>query len=443
MPGLKSRRGSFRPDPARAQTAAPGVLASVRETGPAVRWLLGCMFVNQLGAFVLLFLVLYLVHEGIDEGRAGLALGAYGLGTVLGALVGGSLADRLGRRTTIVGAMLSAAALTITLSALASPQTYGALLVVVFAAGVATQASRPAAAAMLADLVPPERLVMSVSMSRLALNSGAVIAPLMAAALMTVSWNLLFFVDGLTAVACALLAWRFLPGGRPAATAPAGAVAGGEGDNGSPVADGGYRTLLRDGRFLLYLFAMLASAVIYMQYFAVLPLKLRADGHPGIVYSAVLALSAGVVISCELFVTKRVQVWRPVIAATGGCVLIAIGFAAYGLSGGLWLLFAATLVGVLGQIVGGPTMFAHPQRVAPLASRGRYTGAAHAMFGLGTALGPPLGVLLWEALGDGIWTLCGALGALAAIATFAAVHKPPLAALTPRFSSTPITGTSK
>jgi MFS family permease len=441
MPGLRSRRASFRPDPARAQPASPGVLASVRETGPAVRWLLCCMFVNQLGAFVLLFLVLYLVHAGIDEGRAGLALGAYGLGTVLGALVGGSLADRLGRRTTIVGAMLSAAALTIALSVLASPQTYGALVVVVIAAGVATQASRPAAAAMLADLVPAERLVMSVSMSRLALNSGAVIAPLMAAALMTVSWNLLFFVDGLTAVACALLAWRFLPGGRPAAPEPA--PAGGEGDNASPVTDGGYRTLLRDRRFLLYLFAMLASAVIYMQYFAVLPLKLRADGHPGIVYSAVLAMSAGVVISCELFVTKRVQAWRPVIAATGGCVLVAIGFAAYGLSGGLWLLFAATLVGVLGQIVGGPTMFAHPQRVAPLASRGRYTGAAHAMFGLGTALGPPLGVLLWEALGDGIWTLCGALGALAAIAAFAAVHKPPRAALTAHFSSTPITGTSK
>jgi hypothetical protein len=180
-----------------------------------------------------------------------------------------------------------------------------------------------------------------------------------------------------------------------------------------------------------------------MQYFAVLPLKLRADGHPAIVYGAVLALSAGMVICCELFVTRRVQTWYPAVAASGGCVLIAIGLAGYGLSGGLWLLFAATLVAVLGQIVSGPTMFAHPQRVAPPAWVGRYTGAAHATFGLGTALGPLLGVLMWKALGDGIWTLCGALGGLAALAAFVAVHGPKRAVLAPKISSTPITGTPK
>lgn len=444
MQDLRSRRRSFRPSPPRGRSAAPGVLASMRATGPAVRWLLCCVFVNQLAAFILLYLVLYLVHEGIDEGRAGLALGAYGAGAVLGALVGGWLADRLGRRTTIVGAMLCAAAMTVALSVLASPQAYAAVLAVVICAGVATQASRPAAAAMLADLAPAERLVMTVSMSRLALNCGAAIAPLVATALMAVSWDLLFWVDGLTAVACALLTWRFLPGGRPAAP-ESGLVAGGGGSGagGSPPAGGGYRALLRDGRFLLYLFAMLLGALIYMQYFAVLPLKLRADGHPALVYSAVLALSAGVVISCELLVTKRVQAWRPTIAAAGGSLLIAAGLAGYGLSGGLWLLLAATLVGVLGQIVSGPTMFAHPQRIAPPASRGRYTGAAHAMFGLGTALGPPLGVLVWKALGDGIWPLCGVLGALAAVAAFIAVNDPSRAALTPRLLSTPITGTTK
>jgi len=419
------------------------VLASVRETNPAVRWLLCCVFVNQVGAFVQVFLVLFLVHEGIDERHAGLALGAFGLGSVLGALVGGSLADRLGRRTTLTGAMLCAAAMTIALSMLATPQTYGLLIVAVAAAGMATQASRPAAAAMLADLVPAERLVMTVSMSRLALNCGAALGPLIATVLATVSWDLVFWLDALTAIACALLAWRFLPGGRQLAPATAAGPADDPlGAEPSPAGDG-YRALLRDGRFLIYLFAMLVSALIYMQYFAVLPLKLRADGHPALVYGAVLALSAAMVICCELVVTRYVQSWRPAVAAGGGCVLIAIGLAGYGLSGGLWLLFAATLVAVLGQIISGPTMFAHPQRVAPPAWTGRYTGAAHATFGLGTALGPLLGVLMWKALGDGIWVLCGALGALAAVAAFVAVHSPPQAALAPRISSTPITGTVK
>ena len=433
--------------PSAAGAVAPGVLASLRETGPAVRWLLCCVFVNQLGAFVQVFLVLFLVHEGIDEGHAGLALGAFGLGSVAGALMGGLLADRLGRRTTIVGAMLCAATVTMSLSVLASPQTYALLVAAVIVAGAATQASRPAAAAMLADSVPAERLVMTVSLWRLALNCGAVLGPLMAAALLAVSWDLLFWVDGLTAVSCALLAWRFLPGGRTAEPAPAPApVAAADGDGGDgepPVAGGGYGELLRDGRFLLYLFAMLAGALIYMQHYAVLPLKIRGDGHPELVYSAVLALSAGIVISCELLVTKYVQAWRPATAVAGGGVLIAIGLAGYGLAGGMWLLFAATLVGVFGQVVSGPTMFAHPQRVAPPGARGRYTGAAHAMFGLGTALGPLLGVLVWKAFGDGIWALCGAVGGLAALAAFVAVHEPSRAARAPRLASTAITGATK
>ena len=418
------------------RSTAPGVLAGLRGTPGAVRWLLCCMFVNQLGAFVSVFLVLYLVHAGFDAGRAGLALGAYGAGGVLGALLGGALADRVGRRTAISGAMLCAAVLTVSLSVLATPHAYGALLVAVLATGAATAASRPAAAAMVADLVPAERLVMTVSMSRLALNCGAVIGPFLAATLMSVSWSLLFWVDGLTAAACALLAWRSLPCGptRAETSEPAPATAAASAD-----ATAGYGALLRDRRFLLYLFAMLASALIYMQYFTVLPLKIAADGHSELVYSAVLALSAGLVISCELFVTRRVQNRRPAIVATSGVALLAIGLAGYGLSGGLWLLFATTLVGVLGQIVSGPTMFAHPQRVATAGSRGRYTGATHALFGLGTALGPVLGVLAWNALGDGVWTLCGVIGALAAVATFTAVSEPSRVARPARLSTTPIT----
>ena len=53
-----------------------------------------------------------------------------------------------------------------------------------------------------------------------------------------------------------------------------------------------------------------------------------------------------------------------------GIALLALGLGGYGIEGGLVLLFAASLVGVLGQIVSGPTMFAHPARVAPQAARG-------------------------------------------------------------------------
>jgi len=396
-----------------------GIAGTLRASDPAVRRLLLGVFVNQLGAFVQVFLILFLVDNGASKGHAGLALGAYGAGSVLGALLGGRLADRIGRRATMTLSMLCAAALTIAISFLGAPELYPLLLLVVIADGAMTQAYRPAATAMLADLVPEERLVMTFSLYRVALNTGAVVGPLVAAWLMTISWDLLFWADGLTAIACALLAHRFLPAASPTqAEAEAAAEASAE------PAPAGYRALLRDRRYLLYLFAMFASAVIYMQYFAVLPLQLRDDGRSAAIYSAVLALSAAMVIACELLVTKRVQAWRRTTVAAGGIALLAIGLGAYGIEGGLVLLFGATLVGVLGQIVSGPTMFAHPARVAPTAARGSYAGASQAMFGLGAAIGPPLGVLAFAALDSGVWAACAGVGALAAAAAFAGMREP-------------------
>jgi predicted MFS family arabinose efflux permease len=394
---------------------APAILASLRDTGPSVRCLLVCAFVNQAGAFVQAFLVLFLVDHGVSEARAGLALAAYGLGAVFGSLLGGDLAERVGQRRTIVLSLTGTAGLTVLLGFLGSSADYAALLAVVIANGAITQTYRPAAMAMLADLTPDDRVVMTYSIYRIALNLGAVIGPVLAALLMTVSWNLLFCVDGITSLTCGVVAWHFLA--PPAAVVDRSSYAKDRSSTRSP-----YVSLLRDRRYILYLLAMFASALIYMQYFSVLPLNLRADAYSSAVYSTVLAVSAGLVITSELFVTKLVQRWRSTHAAGGGILLLAIGLAAYSARGGVALLFAATAVGVLGQMMSGPTMFAHPMRVAPAGSGGHYTGAAHAMFGLGAAAGPFLGVFVWNHMGATVWVLCGVIGLMAALAAVLALH---------------------
>lgn len=399
----------------RAATAATdagaqaGVLTTLRETSAATRILLSGVFVNQLGAFMQAFLVLYLVHAGLAEGQAGFALGAYGFGAILGTLFGGEVADRMGQRPTIVASMTSVALLTICVSFLGKVQTYVPLLIVVAATGAMTQASRTATAAMLADLTPTARRVMVFSMYRIALNLGGVMGPLLAAWLVSVSWDLLFWADGLTSLAYAAVAVLCLPRGRGTAAEAAPAP-----DDAQPSAS--YVAVLRDGRFLLYLFAMFANVLIYVQYFSVLPLKIATGPYPTVAYNWVLALSAGLVVTCELLVTRHVQAWRPARAASAGIVLLGVGLAAYGLQGGVALLLAATIIGVLGQMISGPTMLAHPGKVAPAGAKGRYIGAGNAMFGLGGAIGAPAGVLLWNYLGDGIWAVCGVVAGFSAAA---------------------------
>src|SRR5215471_1891845 len=94
--------------------------ASLRESLRALprgAWILFFgTFLNKFGTFVLPFLTLYLTGLGYSIAEAGMAAGAYGVGSLGACLVGGYLADRLGRRKTIVLSMFCGAVVMLCLS---------------------------------------------------------------------------------------------------------------------------------------------------------------------------------------------------------------------------------------------------------------------------------------------------------------------------------------
>ncbi|MFF4015219.1 MFS transporter [Streptomyces sp. NPDC001843] len=396
--------------------AAPGVLDALRATPRSVRYLLGGVLLNQLGAFVQTFLVLYLAHRGYGVDKAGFLLGAYGAGAVAGTLLGGELTSRLGTRNTITMAMSCSAVLVFLIPWLADPGDYPFLLGVVVVLGMMTQSYRPAASALLSELMPDEFRVMGFSMLRIAMNIGAAAGPLLAAGLIQIDWNLLFWVDGSTALLYGLLAATLLP--RPASTTA-------EQDQGTAKQEAqrsAYATMARDHRFLLYLTSMLFSALVYAQFFAVLPVDLEKAGHPTSLYSGVLTLSSAVLISFELAVTARVSRWRASTAATVGTFVYCLGIAGYGLPGSVpALVLLTTAVSVGGLMISGPTLWAHPAK-ADEKVRGRYIAASQTVFGLGSAVGPALGMLMWTRYGDAVWATCAVLGTLAAALAFAGLR---------------------
>ncbi|MGC9537108.1 MFS transporter [Streptomyces sp. UG1] len=398
--------------------AAPRVLDALRATPRSVRYLLGGVLLNQLAAFVQTFLVLYLTHRGYGVDRAGFLLGAYGVGAVAGTVLGGELTSRLGSRNTIVTAMCSSALLVFLIPWLADPDAYPVLLGLVVLLGLMTQSYRPAASALLSELMPDEFRVMGFSMLRIAMNIGAAAGPLLAAGLIQINWNLLFWVDGATALAYGLLAAFLLP--RPAASAAKDDKA----DSGSqaPSQRSAYGVMLRDLRFQLYLGSMLLSALVYAQFFAALPVDLEDAGHPTSLYSAVLTVSSAMLISFELAVTARVSRWRASTAATVGTFVYCLGIAGFGLPGSVpVLILFTTVVSVCGLMVSGPTLWAHPAK-APEHVRGRYIAASQAVFGLGSAVGPALGMLVWTRYGDAVWVACAVLGTVAAVLALAGLR---------------------
>ena len=392
----------------------PGVLATWRGAPPAARALLVGIFVNRLGSFLQVFLVLFLTHRGFSAVQAGGALAAYTAGAVLGSIVGGTLTDRLGPRRTIVVSMTGGAALVLAILYL---RDYPALLLVVVLVGTVGGAYRPAASTLLSELTPADRQVMIFAIYRLAYNLGNTAAPLLGAALVAASYNLLFWGEAAASLGYGLIAAVALPRRGPRQPVAEKAAA----------RTGGYAAVLADRRYVLFLFALVVNAVVYVQYVSALPVAMRADGLATGWFSAVVALNGAIVVCCELLVTKVVQRWPMRLVVMTGFVLLGAGMSAYVLPIGVAAYVLGTLVWSFAEIVAGPTIFAYPAVASPEHLRGRYIGAATAMFGIGSATGSVLGLAVWELVGRALWPICGLVCLLGLAAASAGMRTIPVA----------------
>ncbi|HEX6159552.1 MAG TPA: MFS transporter, partial [Thermoanaerobaculia bacterium] len=101
---------------------------------PRSAWILfGGTFVNRFGTFVMPFLAIYMTREGFTPTEAGLAVSSYGAGHIFASMIGGHLADRIGRRHTIALSMFGSAA---AMLALSQVHTLPMLLTLAFIVGL-------------------------------------------------------------------------------------------------------------------------------------------------------------------------------------------------------------------------------------------------------------------------------------------------------------------
>lgn len=403
------------------------VTETLRATPVTIKYLLGGVLINQLGAFVQTFLVLYLTHRGVSFYVAGLCLGAYSVGTIFGTMLGGEATERFGPRATIVVAMAGSAPLVASIPWLSRPGLIAPLLAVVALAGLLAQAYRPAAAVLLSDLMPERHQVMAFSMMRIALNTGAALAPLIAAGLILVDWNLLYWLDGATTLVYSALAFALLPR-HTAAAAPADGDAPAEQPDAAqdgPVVGGraAYAAMVRDRRYLFYLAAVLLGTIAYVQSSIALPLQVVADRYPTGLYSAVLTVSSLVLITCELKITTYI-VRMPTAAAVGvGHLVNSLGFAVYALGAhSAGFIIVGAVLAVSGLMIAGPSMFAHPATF-PSALRARYIATMQAVAGLAMAVGPLFGVFVWSRTGGSFWVLCAAVNGVAGLLAMAGLKR--------------------
>jgi MFS family permease len=396
------------------QTA--GIWQTFNESPTAAKAIFAGAFVNRLGAFLSIFLVLFVASKGHSAAAAAATLGAYGIGGVIGTLIGGVSADRLGARISTVFSMSSSAVLTVSLLYLPN---YAVLFGVTALLGLVSQIFRPASATLLSELTPESRQVMIFAMYRFAVNMGTTAAPLLGFALYNLDnkhYTLLFWGEGLVAVVYGTLALYALPRRE---RAPAETD-----ETGAKVKADSYLDVLRDRRYVLFLLAAFFNTMVYMQYLSTLPLDIQAQGVALLWYTVAVALNGAIVIAFELPLTKISQHWPLKISIGSAFLLVGFGMASYGLPMGPAVVVFGTLIWTTGEIVGAPALFAYPAMAGPAQLRGRYIGSFQFVFASGSALGPVVGGLLFTSLGHKVWPVVAVGSFIGAALVAASVRQP-------------------
>ncbi|QHA05477.1 MFS transporter [Streptomyces broussonetiae] len=367
-------------------------------------WLWTSTLVNRLGAFVATFMALYLtLDRGYSASYAGLVASLHGLGGVVSSLGGGVMADRLGRRPTLLIAQSATAASVALLGFMTNP---AAIAAVAFLVGMASNASRPAVQAMMADIVRPEDRVRAFSLNYWAINLGFAVSSTAAGFIAEFSYLAGFLIEAGMTLACALVVFLKVPESRPAAT---DAAKGAD----DAVSLG---TVLRDGRYMAVVGLSFLVALIFQQGSVGLPVAMGRAGFSPADYGLAIAVNGILIVALQIPVTRFIEHRDPRTLLVVSSLLAGYGFGLTAFAGSVGVFMVTVCVWTLAEIVNAPTQTGLVVRLSPVHGRGRYQGVYTLSWSLAALVAPLMSGAVIDRLGaQWLWGTCAVIGTVAGL----------------------------
>lgn len=368
-------------------------------TLPRSFWILiGATFVNRFGLFVWPFLTIYITRNGNTAAEAGWAVAAYSAGAFGAAILGGWLADRLGRNICLALASLGSAGCMLVMSQASDWRT---LFVIAFATGLIGESGQPAGNALIQDLVPADRRVLAFALHRFAINLGWSFGPAVAGLLAESSFFWLFAVDAVTSAFFGIIAWTSLPHGRRTAAHLAGW--------------GPALASIRNNRpFLALAASCLCVAWIFRQGSTSFPLHFERSGLPMSWCGLVLAMNGVMICLLEIPLSSATRVWPVRIMLALGYLLMSGSFLILLGAGSITAFTLTMAVFTLGEMFAFSRQQAYAASLAPEDMRGRYTGFLSFSWAAGGILTSIVSMRVYETNPALLWSITAVLGIIAA-----------------------------
>lgn len=361
--------------------------------------------VNGIGCFVSPFLTLILTKKiGLDSDAAGLYMSAAGLLFMPASIVGGKLADTIGRRKVIV--IFDALAIMVYfVCGFVEPSM--TMVYLIMAAGMFMSGAGPAHDSLMADLTTPENRNGAYALSYMGWNIGFSIGPLLAGMLFENYLSWIFIGDAITAFLSLMLIIFFV---KETIQDTKNAVVD-EGrsmerrEHGSII-----HVLLRRPALLIFALVILGYNFTYAEWGFMLPMHAGQNfGINGATYYGYMASFNGIVVIAftpliTWLLRKAVHMKKIIM----GGLLYCVGFGMLGFYSALPAFFISVFIFTIGEIVLSISVMPFIADNTPMSHRGRMSGVLGIMFGAGYNLSPMVMGTVMKSIGiEAAWIYLG------------------------------------
>ena len=369
-------------------------------------------FVDRVGgALIFPFFALYITKQfqvGMIE--VGLLFALFSISDMIGTMIGGALTDYLGRKRMIIMGLIVSAGTSLGMGLVNQLEWFYVMGAV---SGLFATAAGPAHQAMLTDILPEKKRAEGFGIMRVAANLAVAIGPAIGGFIASYSYLILFVADTITSLITALIVYLVVEETRPEVAETAE-------KQGFKETFIGYRKVLEDRKFMVFVVVSTIATIVYSQMYGTLSVFLRdVHGVPESGYGWLMTLNAGMVVLFQFMITRKISDKPPMLILALGSVFYVIGFGLYGFVSIYLLFMVAMAIITIGEMVVIPVAQAYVGDAAPEDMRGRYMGVMGFSWMIPWMIGPLLAGLLmdngypnWVWYGSAILASISALGFL-------------------------------
>ncbi len=374
-------------------------------------WLLALIsLINRAGTMVFPFMTIYLTqsrHFTLKE--AGIIMSFFGLGSLIGAYIGGWLTDRIGEYKVQFWSLIGTA---IVLLFVLRMETFWGISAMAFTLSLVADAFRPANKVAVSNYSQPENITRSFALLRLATNLGFAIGPAMGGILAAwKGYDWLFYADAITCFSAAVLFRLTLKNEfktrRKMAT---------EKTIDAPITPAS--SPYQDTHFMYFLIIIGLLAFAFLQIFYTIPVFFKQglalnEAQIGLF----MGLNGLVIVLFEMpMVYKAEQKYTQFYIMKIGAVFVGLGFLCFLIPAAIFAAALGIIVLTIGEIYYMPFASAWVASRASDANRGQYMALYTIAWAIASVVAPSAGFLIIEQLGfNGLWFILSAIGLLGAL----------------------------